>query len=124
MEVRTAAQIFEAIKIHCQEMSSREGEGSDTSGLARLENLRPFLQLSHLAAADFFASLSRISFLIRPLSRAQSMTHAINHDQDVQAVKFVVQITSDRLRSRCPPRPRDAAFYFDRGFPLSAFHFS
>ena len=76
MEVRTAAQIFEAIKIHCQEMSSREGEGSDTSGLARLENLRPFLQLSHLAAADFFASLSRISFA-HSLARSPWLTPSI-----------------------------------------------
>ena len=48
MEVRAAAQLLEAlaIKIHCQEMSSRVlmEKRSDTSGLARLENLWwPFL---------------------------------------------------------------------------------
>ena len=35
-----------------------------------------------------------LTYLIRPLSPAQSVARAINHDQDVQAVKFVVQQTS------------------------------
>ena len=72
----------------------REKAVTLTSGLARLENLRSFQKLPHLAAADFFASLSALSHLIRPLSPAQSVARAINHDQDVQAVKFVVQQTS------------------------------